>query len=139
VVLAITAYLHASAHSADKIRILRPICRQFMTFRWLQSEFSEEEDRTEIIRTGSRGQSGVSGGEVDYSTGIGVWWAIGGALSGVPIKVVVAMCPPGARSVARPEIKSVQALKGKTVAVFILVASRFGAGRKALRFGPRKI
>jgi len=56
---------------------------------------------------------------VDYSTGIG-GTAIGGALTGVPIRVVACYVPaPVLALVARPELKSVPALKGKTIAVLI--------------------
>jgi ABC-type nitrate/sulfonate/bicarbonate transport system substrate-binding protein len=61
----------------------------------------------------------LTNGDVDYSTGIG-GTAIGGALSGIPIKVVACFVPaPVLALVARPEYKTVQALKGKTVAVLI--------------------
>jgi ABC-type nitrate/sulfonate/bicarbonate transport system substrate-binding protein len=120
VVLAITVFLHASAHSADKIRIsMTGFAGQFMTFPLAQKRgfLKEEGIEAEIIRiSAAAGRAALSGGEVDYSTGIG-GTAIGGALSGVPIKVVACYVPaPVLALVARPEIKSVQALRGKTVA-----------------------
>ena len=114
---------HASVHAADKIRIsMTGFAGQFMTFPLAQKRgfLKEEGIEAEIIRiSAAAGRAALSGGEVDYSTGIG-GTAIGGALSGVPIKVVACYVPaPVLALVARPEIKSVQELKGKTVAVLI--------------------
>jgi NitT/TauT family transport system substrate-binding protein len=61
----------------------------------------------------------LTNGDVDYSTGIG-GTAINGALSGIPIRVVACFVPaPVLGLVARPEFRTVQALKGKTIAVLI--------------------
>jgi NitT/TauT family transport system substrate-binding protein len=140
VVLAITAYLHASACAADKIRIsMTGFAGQFMTFPLAQKRgfLKEEGIEAEIIRiSAAAGRAALSGGEVDYSTGIG-GTAIGGALSGVPIKVVACYVPaPVLALVARPEIKSVQALKGKTVAVLIFGGvAHFAARAVAKHYG----
>ena len=140
VVLAITAYLHASVHAADKIRIsMTGFAGQFMTFPLAQKRgfLKEEGIEAEIIRiSAAAGRAALSGGEVDYSTGIG-GTAIGGALSGVPIKVVACYVPaPVLALVARPEIKSVQALKGKTVAVLIFGGvAHFAARAVAKHYG----
>jgi ABC-type nitrate/sulfonate/bicarbonate transport system substrate-binding protein len=95
---------------------------QFMTFPLAQKRgfLKEEGIEAEIIRiSAAAGRAALTGGEVDYSTGIG-GTAIGGALSGVPIKVVACYVPaPVLALVARPEFKTVQALKGKTVAILI--------------------
>ena len=112
-----------SADAADKIRIsMTGFAGQFMTFPLAQKRgfLKEEGIEAEIIRiSAAAGRSALSGGEVDYSTGIG-GTAIGGALSGVPIKVVACYVPaPVLALVTRPEIKTVQALKGKTIAVLI--------------------
>ena len=137
VVLAMTAFLHASAHSADKIRIsMTGFAGQFMTFPLAQKRgfLKEEGIEAEIIRiSAAAGRAALSGGEVDYSTGIG-GTAIGGALSGVPIKVVACYVPaPVLALVARPEIKSVQALKGKTVAVLIFGGVAHFAARAVVK------
>ena len=140
VVLAMTAYLHTSAHAADKIRIsMTGFAGQFMTFPLAQKRgfLKEEGIEAEIIRiSAAAGRAALSGGEVDYSTGIG-GTAIGGALSGVPIKVVACYVPaPVLALVARPEIKSVQALKGKTVAVLIFGGvAHFAARAVAKHYG----
>jgi hypothetical protein len=68
---------------------------QFMTFPLAQKRgvLKEEGIEAEIIRiSAAAGRAALSGGEVDYSTGIG-GTAIGGALSGVPIKVVACYVP----------------------------------------------
>jgi NitT/TauT family transport system substrate-binding protein len=114
---------HTPAHAADKIRIsMTGFAGQFMTFPLAQKKgfLKEEGIEAEIIRiAATAGRAALASGEVDYSTGIG-GTAIGGALSGVPIKVVACYVPaPVLALVARPEIKSVQALKGKTIAVLI--------------------
>ena len=106
---------------------------QFMTFplahrRGFLKEENRGRDRFEL--SAAAGRAALASGEVDYSTGIG-GTAIGGALSGVPIKVVACYVPaPVLALVARPEFKSVQQLKGKTVAVLILWRRRAfrGAG-----------
>ena len=93
---------------------------QFMTFPLAQKRgfLKEEGVEAEIIRiSAAAGRAALSSGEVDYSTGIG-GTAIGGALTGVPIRVVACYVPaPVLALVARPELKSVPALKGKTIAV----------------------
>ncbi|HTN69722.1 MAG TPA: ABC transporter substrate-binding protein, partial [Methylomirabilota bacterium] len=95
---------------------------QFMTFPLAQKGgfLKEEGFEAEIIRiSAAAGRAALTNGDVDYSTGIG-GTAIGGALSGVPIKVVACYVPaPVLALVARPEFKSVPALKGKTIAILI--------------------
>jgi ABC-type nitrate/sulfonate/bicarbonate transport system substrate-binding protein len=140
VALAITVFLDASAHAADKVRIsMTGFAGQFMTFPLAQKRgfLKEEGVEAEIIRiSAAAGRAALSGGEVDYLTGIG-GTAIGGALSGVPIKVVACYVPaPVLALVARPEIKTVQALKGKTVAVLIAGGvAHFAARAIAKHFG----
>lgn len=115
--------IHAAGHAADKIRIsMTGFAGQFMTFPLAQKRgfLKEEGLDAEIIRiSAAAGRAALASGEVDYSTGIG-GTAIGGALSGIPIKVVACFVPaPVLALVARPELKSIPALKGKTVAVLI--------------------
>ena len=131
---------YTSVLGADKIRIsMTGFAGQFMTFPLAQKRgfLKEEGIEAEIIRiSAAAGRAALSGGEVDYSTGIG-GTAIGGALSGVPIKVVACFVPaPVLALVARPEITSVQALKGKTVAVLIFGGvAHFAARAVAKHFG----
>jgi len=115
--------LYDPSYAADKIRIsMTGFAGQFMTFPLAQKKgfLKEEGIEAEIIRiSAAAGRAALASGEVDYSTGIG-GTAIGGALSGIPIKVVACYVPaPVLALVARPEFKSVQQLKGKTVAVLI--------------------
>src|SRR5215510_10539000 len=132
--------VHSSVHAADKIRIsMTGFAGQFMTFPLAQKRgfLKEEGIEAEIIRiSAAAGRAALSGGEVDYSTRIGAT-AIGGALSGVPIKVVACYVPaPVLALVARPEIKSVPALKGKTVAVLIFGGvAHFAARAVAKHYG----
>ncbi len=98
--------------AADKIRIsMTGFAGQFMTFPLAQKRgfLKEEGIEAEIIRiSAAAGRAALASGEVDYSTGIG-GTAIGGALSGVPIKVVACYVPaPVLALVARPELKSIQ-------------------------------
>ena len=115
--------LQTSAHAADKIRIsMTGFAGQFMTFPLAQKRgfLKEEGIEAEIVRiSAAAGRAALSSGEVDYSTGIG-GTAIGGALTGLPIRVVACFVPaPVLALVARPEYKSVPALKGKTIGILI--------------------
>ena len=100
-----------SADAADKIRIsMTGFAGQFMTFPLAQKRgfLKEEGIESEIIRiAAAAGRAALASGEVDYSTGIG-GTAIGGALSGIPIKVVACFVPaPVLALVSRPEYKTV--------------------------------
>ena len=136
--LGLTFLLFAvSVHAADKIRIsMTGFAGQFMTLPLAQKRgfLKEEGLDAEIIRiSAAAGRAALASGEVDYSTGIG-GTAIGGALSGVPIKVVACFVPaPVLALVARPEIKTVQALKGKTIAVLIMGGVAHFAARSIVR------
>jgi ABC-type nitrate/sulfonate/bicarbonate transport system substrate-binding protein len=80
----------------------------------------DEGFEAEIVRiSAAAGRAALTNGDADYSTGIG-GTAIGGALSGIPIKVVACFVPaPVLALVARPEYRTVSSLKGKTVAILI--------------------
>ena len=113
----------SSAEAADKIRIsLTGFAGQFMTLPLAQKRgfLKEEGFDAEIIRiSAAAGRAALTNGDIDYSTGIG-GTAIGGALSGIPIRVVACFVPvPVLGLVARPEFKTVQSLKGKTIAILI--------------------
>ena len=88
-----------------------------MTFPLAQKRgfLKEEGIDAEIIRvTGGASSAALSSGEVDYGTGM----AVGAEITGIPVKVVACYVPaPVLALVARPEIKSVQELSGKTVGV----------------------
>jgi len=140
VVLLVVLILHTSVHAADKVRIsMTGFAGQFMTFPLAQKRgfLKEEGFDAEIIRiSAAAGRAALSGGEVDYSTGIG-GTVIGGALSGIPIKVVACFVPaPVLALVARPEFKTVASLKGTTVAVLIAGGvAHFAARQIAKHYG----
>ena len=129
-----------SADAADKIRIsMTGFAGQFMTFPLAQKRgfLKEEGIESEIIRiAAAAGRAALASGEVDYSTGIG-GTAIGGALSGIPIKVVACFVPaPVLALVSRPEYKTVPSLKGKTVAILISGGvAHFAARQIAKHYG----
>ena len=113
--------LSAPLQAADKIRIsMTGFAGQFMTFPLAQKRgfLKEEGIEAEIVRiSAAAGRAALTNGDIDYSTGIG-GTAINGALSGIPIRVVACFVPaPVLGLVARPEFKTVQALKGKTIAI----------------------
>jgi ABC-type nitrate/sulfonate/bicarbonate transport system substrate-binding protein len=129
----------APLHAADKIRIsMTGFAGQFMTFPLAQKRgfLKEEGFEAEIIRiSAAAGRAALTNGDIDYSTGIG-GTAINGALSGVPIRVVACFVPvPVLGLVARPEFKSVQALKGKTIAILISGGVAHFAARAMVRHG----
>jgi len=138
--LALFPTLDIASYAAEKIRIsMTGFAGQFMTFPLAQKRgfLKEEGIEAEIIRiSAAAGRAALASGEVDYSTGIG-GTAIGGALSGIPIKVVACYVPaPVLALVARPEFKSVQALKGKTIAVLIAGGvAHFAARQIAKHYG----
>jgi NitT/TauT family transport system substrate-binding protein len=119
----LTVFLvHTWVHAVDKIRItVSGMSGQFMTFPLAQKRgfLKEEGIEAEIIRiTGAASRAALGSGEVDYGTGLGS--NIGGAITGLPIKVVACYVPaPVLALVARPEFKSVQGLKGKTVGILV--------------------
>jgi NitT/TauT family transport system substrate-binding protein len=131
--------VHPSVHAADKIRItVSGLSGQFMTFPLAQKRgfLKEEGIEAEIIRiTGAASRAALGSGEVDYGTGLGS--NIGGAMTGLPIKVVACYVPaPVLALVTRPELKSVQALKGKTVGILVFGGvAHFAARVMAKHFG----
>jgi ABC-type nitrate/sulfonate/bicarbonate transport system substrate-binding protein len=107
-----------STNAADKVRIsISNLSGQFMTFPLAHKRgfLKEEGIEAEIIRvTGGAGSAALSSGDLDYGTGM----AVGGAMTGLPYKVVACFVPaPVLSLVARPEVKSVQDLRGKTVGI----------------------
>jgi NitT/TauT family transport system substrate-binding protein len=121
---------NASAEAADKIRIGIPnIGAQFMTFPVAQNKgfFTEEGLEVEHIRiSGAVAMAALANGDLDYWGAIG--FAVRSAMQGVPVRVVSGFLPrhPSVL-VARSEIKSVQDLKGKTLAT-----SNFGGAPEVI-------
>ena len=113
--------LHASVHAADKIRVGYPApVGNFLTLPLAQKKgfFKEEALDAEIIRIRPPASyAALVNGDIDYFTGIG-GAAVAAATRGVPIRVVACYVPTlPFMLIARPEFKSVQDLKGKTIMV----------------------
>ena len=122
--------LQTSADAADKIRIsIANLSGQFMTFALAHKRgfLKEEGIDSEIIRvTGGATGAALSSGDLDYGTGM----TLGGAISGLPVKVVACFVPaPVLAMVARPEIKSFQELRGKTIGVSTFAGGSIFAAR----------
>jgi len=116
--------------AADKVRIsIGNLSGQFMTFPLAHKRgfLKEEGIDAEIIRvTGGATGAALSSGDLDYGTGM----TLGGAISGLPVKVVACFVPaPVLAMVARPEIKSVQELRGKTIGVSTFAGGSIFAAR----------
>ena len=110
--------LHASVHAADKIRIGFPdLAAQFVPLPLgeMKGFFKEEGLQAEFIRIRPAVSSAaLVTGEIDYDTVIGN--GIGAAIRGLPLKIVAAYVPAAPMAlIARPEIKSVPDLRGKTI------------------------
>ena len=123
--------------AADKVRIsIANLSGQFMTFALAHKRgfLKEEGIEAEIIRvTGGASAAALSSGDLDYGTGM----ALGGPITGLPVKVVACFVPaPVFALVARPEVNSVQELKGKTVGISTFGGlSIFGARVITKHFG----
>ncbi len=112
--------LCASVHAADKIRIGFPeLAVQFLPLPLGEKRgfFQEEGLQAEFIRmVPPVGMAALASGEIDYYTAIGP--GVAATIRGVPVKAV-ACYTTGAPFVllARPEFKSVQELRGKTIGI----------------------
>ncbi len=110
----------ASVQAADKIRIGYPA----PTASHMNSVLAQKKDffkdagiDAEIIRIPSPGSlAALVNGDIDYFSSISP--VVAAAVRGLPVKVVACYMPgPSNTLVARPDVKSVKDLKGKTVAV----------------------
>ncbi len=111
--------LSASAQAADKIRIGVPPAGGHITFPLAQKRgfLKDEGVEAEIIRiAGGVATAALVNDEINYFTG--VTFPVRAAIQGLPIRIVACYLPaPPFVLIARPEIKSVQELKGKTMGV----------------------
>jgi len=129
--------LQTLGHAADRVRIsIANLSGQFMTFALAHKRgfLKEEGIEAEIIRvTGGASAAALSSGDLDYGTGM----ALGGPITGLPVKVVACFVPaPVFALVARPEVNSVQELKGRTVGISTFGGlSIFGARVITKHFG----
>ena len=111
---------NGTASAAEKIRVGVPQqVVHWMVFPLAQQKgfFKEEGFDAEIVRiTGPSGRSALMSGDIDYYTTIA--FIVQSAVVGLPVKVVAAYvnCPPFIL-MSRPELKTAQDLKGKTVGV----------------------
>ena len=110
--------LYTCAEAADRIRIGIPnIGAQFMTFPLAQKNgfFAEENLEVEHIRIfGQVAMAALVNGDLDYWGAIG--FSIRSAMQGLSVRATAGFLPvhPSAL-IVRPEIKSVQNLKGQTL------------------------
>ncbi len=116
-----TVFLFCGAAGAvDKIRIGVPQqVVHWMVFPLAHQKgfFKEEGFDAEIVRiTGPSGRSALVSGEIDYYTTIA--FIVQSVILGLPVKVMAAYvtCPPFVL-MSRPEFKSAQDLKGKTMGI----------------------
>ena len=111
---------NGTASPAEKIRVGVPQqVVHWMVFPLAQQKgfFKEEGFDAEIVQiTGPSGRSALMSGEIDYYTTIA--FIVQSAIVGLPVKVIAAYvnCPPFVL-MSRPELKSAQDLKGKTMGI----------------------
>ena len=110
--------LHASVQAAEKIRIGFPEFNSStftLPMAQIKGFFHEEGLQAELIRIRSAvALPALTSGEIDYHTVVAP--AVTAALRGIPVRVVACFTPGLTTAIiARPEIKTVQDLKGKTI------------------------
>jgi len=115
-------FLHGASEAADKIRIGIPnLGAQFVTFPLAQKKgfLKEEGLEAEHIRIfGTVAMAALVNADLDYWAAIG--FAVRAAIQGIQVKVVAGNLPVHPSSlIARPEIKTVQDLKGKTLGISV--------------------
>ena len=109
---------NGTIRAAERIRVGVPQqVVHWMVFPLAQQKgfFKEEGFDAEIVRiTGPSGRSALVSGDIDYYTTIA--FIVQSAVVGLPVRLVAGYvnCPPFVL-MSRPELKSAQDLKGKTV------------------------
>jgi NitT/TauT family transport system substrate-binding protein len=111
---------HSPLEAADKIRIGFPdLTAPFVSLALGQKMgfFHEEGLQPEFIRMNPAiAFQAVVGGEIDYYTVI--FPGVAAAIRGVPVRIVACYVPGATIAlIARPEFKSVQELRGKTIGI----------------------
>jgi len=119
------------ARAAEKIRIGFPEFNSStftLPMAHLKGFFHEEGLEAELIRIRSAvALPALTSGEIDYHTVVAP--AVTAALRGIPVRVVACFTPGLTTAIiARPEIKTVQDLKGKTIGLNSIDGG-FDAGR----------
>ena len=122
--------LRESAEAADKIRIAVPEPNAaYMTFplAYKKGFLTNQGFAAEVISMrGTLTIPALSNGDIDYLTAIPV--GLRGIVAGFPLKILACYLPRSTLMVvSRPEINSVQELKGKTVAVSSFGSTNSGA------------
>lgn len=110
--------LQVSVHAADKIRIGFPEFNSStftLPLAQIKGFFNEEGLQAELIRIRSAvALPALTSGEIDYHTVVSP--AVNAALRGIPVRVVACFTPGLTTAIiARPELKTIQDLKGKTI------------------------
>ena len=129
-------FLPASVHAVDKIRIGFPdLAAPFVPLAIGDKRgfFQEEGLQGEFIRINPAiAFQALVGGEIDYYTVLDP--GVAAAIRGVPVKLVAAYVPVAPTAlIARPEIKSILELKGKTIGVNAYGGALEGMARLMLK------
>jgi NitT/TauT family transport system substrate-binding protein len=116
--------------AADKIRITVPDTNAaYMTFPLAQKRgfLAQQGFAADVlVMRGTLTIPALNNGDIDYHTGLPV--GVRGAVAGFPLKIVACYLPRSSLMVvSRPDINSVQDLKGKTVAVSSFGSTNSGA------------
>ena len=116
-ILLASLFFPASLH-ADKTRIGYPDFNSStftLPLAQLRGFFQEEGLQAELIKIRSAvALPALTGGEIDYHTVVSP--ALVAALRGIPVRVVACFTPGLTTAIiARPEFKTIQDLKGKTI------------------------
>jgi NitT/TauT family transport system substrate-binding protein len=120
-VLLTIVFLQNSVHAADKIRIgfaSVSVVAVPLILGEKRGFFREEGLQTEFIQMlPNVGMSATASGDIDYWTNFGPL-TVAGVIRGLPVKIVACWVPSVSFAlISRPEFKSVQELRGKTIGV----------------------
>jgi ABC-type nitrate/sulfonate/bicarbonate transport system substrate-binding protein len=119
IVLLTSLAFYASVHAAEKIRIGVPPTAGAITFPLAQKRgfLKEQGIEAEFIQiAGGVATAALVNDEINYYTAF--TFPVRAAVQGLPIRIVACYLPaPPFVLIARPEFKSVQELKGKTIGI----------------------
>ena len=129
--------LHVAAHAADRIKIGYPDASgSFLSLPLGQTSgsFQKEGIQTDLIRIRSTvALTALVSGELDYHSVLGP--AVAAAIRGVPVKIIACYTPRVATAIiALPEFKSIQDLRGKTIAINSLGGGLEGQARLIFKY-----
>ena len=116
--LLVCLFVQGGVHAAEKIRIGFPEFNSStftLPLAQIKGFFNEEGLQAELIRIRSAvALLALTSGEIEYHTVVAP--AVTAALRGIPVRVVACFTPGLTTAIiARPEFKTVQDLKGKTI------------------------